>query len=160
MKSRNNVPSQSLSEHLRRLHQFTQNAEEKLRTALSRTEQMGIEAEGVSDRIDEAHGADLDEETVACIVDLLITIRLVVIGNEELQRKFEASIANKVANAITLAEAWQLLTQIDYILIAAEISQVRDREIMKAAVGEIVRRGGDGAQRLDWLAEALKREGY
>lgn len=158
MKSHNNAPSQSLSEHLRRLHQFTQKAEEKVRDAIKATEQLGVEAEEAK-LAGEAHDINLSE-IIACYADLLITIRGLVLSNEELKMLWEASLANKVANAITLAEAWQLLTQIDYILIAAEISQVRDREIMKAAVGEIARRGGGGVDRLKWLSEALKREGY
>jgi hypothetical protein len=146
------VPSRTLSEHLRRLHLFTQYAEEKIRAAIQKTEQMGTEAEEVG-------GIDL-KEWADSYADLLITIRLVVLNNQELQTIFEASLANKVANAIVMAENWELLSQVDYCLIAAGISQVRDRATMVAAITEIARRGGEGASRLEWLAKALEREGY
>lgn len=147
------VPSKTQSEHLRRLHAFTQNAEEKLRLALQQTEDMGAEAEDVGKAPDLATWID-------SYADLLITIRLVVLGNEELQKIFEVSIANKVANAITLAENWELLQRVDASLIACSITQVQDQETMNDAITLAEKWGGEGAQRLGWLVKALKKNGY
>lgn len=168
--------NKTLDDNLRRLHTYAQNVETTVRRGVEDTAQVGREAEAVNlDFVafldnwtamlpvvhDLADDAGVDPSVLASgWGDLLLTIRGRVAANEELRETMETSIANKIANALMIVRNLDLLAEIDFIMIANQVSLIKDVQTVRAAVGEIKKRGGDGLERLQWFADALKENGY
>lgn len=146
-----NIQGGALSRHLRKLHAHTQNTEEQI---LGMIEQVKVTGS-------EANQAEIDFTSFASsFTNLILTVKNLTSTNQELNEALKVSIANKVANAVMVAENMDLLAQVDYIYLANQIIKILDQETIEHAVKELDSWGDEGRERLKWFAHALKKEGY
>lgn len=168
--------NQPLDRYLRQLHAYAQNTEVTIRKMIEDTAQVGREAEAarldftvfaaswaamlltIQELADEA-GIDL-AVFASSWADLLLTIHALVTSNKELGEMMQASISNKVSNAILISQNLEWLNEVTPGLIANQISMIRSQDIMNDAMAELASRGEPPALRLKWLAEWLKKNGY
>lgn len=140
----------SLNRHLRQLHGFSQNSEEQTRRLVQDTKALDPHADK----------SEVDFKAFAAsYADLLLSIRSLTASNKEMEEALKESISNKVANAIMVSENMDILAQIDYIFLANQIMMILDYETVEQAVLEMLKRGPEGREKIEWLNKALKRSG-
>lgn len=170
------TPREILDDNLRRAHAYAQAIEETFRKAIEKTTQVGREAEAVQIDFeafaknwaampavahDLAEAAGVDPSVFASSWgDALITIREQALENEAFKRTMQTSISDKIANARFLEWNFQWLEEVTPALIADFLSMVRSQGIMDDSLDELASRGEPATERLKWMAEWLKKNGY
>lgn len=165
-----------LDRYLAQLHAYAQNVEETVRRSVEDTAQLGREAEAVQldfeafleswtamlpvlhDLMDDA---GVDPSVLASgLADIFITIRARVDLDKRLAEILRTSIANKIGNAQLISINFEWLEEVTPGLIADKLSMIRSQGIMDDSIAELDSRGDPATERLWWLAEALKKNGY
>lgn len=91
---------------------------------------------------------------------LILLIDHLITSNQELRDVIAAHVVlTKLTNAITLAKNVKALQEVDPAMIGLVIRNVRSQQIMTDALAETVKLEG-GEESLEWLAEALKQNGF
>lgn len=155
----------SLTQHLRRLHTHAQNVEEPTRSLIQAAEKM--EPEVVQSEKDKAEFEDALADLNARFqvfsdryANLLLEFKFVTSHSKEIKEMLNESLANKISDAVMLGENMDILAQVDHIFLANQVAMVLDQGTVEMAVKELLSRGEEGREKLEWLSEALQKNGY